>query len=134
MQARPEYDNVMADIARHLRRGMAAAREAGVAEESLIVDPGLGFGKTLAHNLRIMARLSELRTLGRPILVGPSRKRFLGDLTGVETPTERTYGTAAACTLAVAAGALLLRVHDVAQMKQAVAVAAAAALNAEIAS
>jgi len=125
MQENPQYDDVMADIYRYLRQGMAIAEKAGVPEERIIVDPGIGFGKTLAHNLEIFARLGKLRALGRPILVGPSRKRFIAELTGVETPAERVYGTAAACALAVAAGAQILRVHDVAAIRQAVAVAAA---------
>ena len=125
MQDRPVYDNLMADICRFLRQSMALAAEAGVPEEKILVDPGIGFGKTLADNLQVLARLDQLRTLGRPILVGPSRKRFLGDLTGVRTPAERTYGTAAACALAVAAGAIVLRVHDVPEMRQALAVAGA---------
>lgn len=127
MQDRPVYDNLMADICRFLRQSMALAAEAGVPEERILVDPGIGFGKTLADNLQVLARLGQLRTLGRPILVGPSRKRFLGDLTGVRTPADRTYGTAAACALAVAAGALVLRVHDVPEMRQALAVAGAMA-------
>jgi len=102
-----------------------AARTAGVPEDAVLVDPGIGFGKTLEHNVAILACLGQLRTLGRPILIGVSRKRFIGQLTGVETPAERTYGTAAACALAVAAGALVLRVHDVGPMRQAVAVASA---------
>jgi dihydropteroate synthase len=125
MQDRPVYDNLMADIGRFLRQSMALAAEAGVPEEKILVDPGIGFGKTLADNLQVLARLGQLRTLGRPILVGPSRKRFIGDVTGVRTPAERTYGTAAACALAVAAGALVLRVHDVPEMRQALAVAGA---------
>jgi len=125
MQENPTYDNLMADICRHLRRGMQAARDAGVPQDAIIVDPGIGFGKTLAHNLEILARLGQLRTLGVPILVGPSRKRFIGELAGVETPDQRLPGTVAACSLAVAAGALLLRVHDVAEAAQALAVAAA---------
>jgi len=127
MQDRPIYDNLMADICRFLRQSMALATEAGVPEERILVDPGIGFGKTLADNLQVLARLGQLRTLGRPILVGPSRKRFIGDVTGVRTPAERTYGTAAACALAVAAGALVLRVHDVPEMRQALAVAGAMA-------
>ena len=127
MQDRPVYDNLMADICRFLRQSMALAAEAGVPEERILVDPGIGFGKTLADNLQVLARLGQLRTLGRPILVGPSRKRFLGDLTGVRTPADRTYGTAAACALAVAAGALVLRVHDVPEMRQALAMAGAMA-------
>lgn len=125
MQQRPEYGNLMADICRYLRRGMRAATEAGVGEDRIAVDPGIGFGKTSAHNLEILARLGELRSLGRPILVGPSRKRFIGELTGIERPADRTFGTAAACALAVAAGALLVRVHDVAEVRQALQVAAA---------
>ena len=125
MQDRPRYDNLMADIARHLRRGMQAALDAGVPENGIIVDPGIGFGKTLGHNLQILARLGQLRALGVPILVGPSRKRFIGEVTGVLTPADRVPGTAAACAIAVRAGALLVRVHDVAEAVQAVAVAAA---------
>ena len=131
MQADPHYDNLMADICRRLRQGLDAAGDAGVPRDRIIVDPGIGFGKTLEHNLQILARLGQLRTLGCPIMVGPSRKRFIGQLTGVEAPAERVYGTAAACALAVAGGALLLRVHDVAEMRQALAVAAAAARAAE---
>ena len=125
MQQNPAYDNLMADICRFLRRGIMAAREAGVPEDHLLVDPGFGFGKRLRHNLQILSRLGQLRTLGRPIMVGASRKRFIGDVTGVEAPAARLFGTAAACALAVAQGALALRVHDVAEMRQAVAVAAA---------
>jgi dihydropteroate synthase len=125
MQRAPAYANLMADICRHLRRGLQAARDAGVPDDAVIVDPGIGFGKTLEHNLEILARLGQLRTLGMPILVGPSRKRFIGELSGVDEPAARVPGTAAACTLAVAHGALLLRVHDVAQAAQALAVAAA---------
>ncbi|MCX5655949.1 MAG: dihydropteroate synthase [Planctomycetota bacterium] len=127
MQQDPAYDNLMADICRFLRRGIVAAREAGVAEDRILIDPGIGFGKRLEHNLMILARLGQLRTLGRPIMVGASRKRFIGELTGVEAPADRLFGTAAACALAVAQGALALRVHDVAEMRQAVAVAAAIA-------
>jgi dihydropteroate synthase len=131
MQDSPRYDNLMADICRFLRGAIRAARQAGVPDDAIIIDPGIGFGKTLGHNLAILARLGELRTLGRPIMVGPSRKRFIGLLTGIETPAERVCGTAAACAMAVAGGAVLLRVHDVRQMRQALAVAAAVAGAAE---
>ena len=133
MQDRPHYDNLMADVCRYLRRGVAMAVAAGVPEDRILIDPGIGFGKTLEHNLGILAHLGQLRSLGLPILVGPSRKRFIGQLTGVEVAAERTYGTAAACALAVAAGALVLRVHDVAAVRQATAVAAAVAHAAEAA-
>ena len=131
MQHNPRYDNLMADICRSLRRGLQAAADAGVPEEAVIVDPGIGFGKTLEHNLTILARLGQLRTLGVPILVGPSRKRFIGDLAGGVAPEARVPGTAAACSLAVAAGALLVRVHDVAEAVQALAVASAVLQAAE---
>ncbi|HUU10907.1 MAG TPA: dihydropteroate synthase [Phycisphaerae bacterium] len=127
MQDHPHYDHLMADICRYLRHGMQAAVDAGVPEDSILVDPGIGFGKTVDHNLEILARLGQLRTLGVPILVGPSRKRFIGEVAGVEAPSERTYGTAAACCLAQAAGALVLRVHDVREVRQALTVAAAIA-------
>jgi len=125
MQQNPTYDNLMADVCRFLRRGIVAAREAGVPEDHILIDPGIGFGKRLQHNLQILSRLGQLRTLGRPIMVGASRKRFIGEVTGIKAPAERIFGTAAACALAVAQGALALRVHDVAEMRQAVAVAAA---------
>ena len=108
--------------------GTSVARAATPAcrKTRIMVDPGIGFGKTLAHNLRDPGPpRANCGTLGRPIMVGLSRKRFIGDLAGVAAPAERTFGTAAACALAVAAGALLLRVHDVAAMRQALAVAAA---------
>jgi len=131
MQNHPVYDNLMADVCRFLRRGMHLAQEAGVPEDGVIIDPGFGFGKTLEHNLQILARLGQLQTLGRPILVGLSRKQFIGRLTGVETPADRRLGTLAACVLAVAAGALLVRVHDVREIREALTVAAAVAEPAE---
>lgn len=127
MQDAPRYDHLMAEVLRYLRRGLALAEEAGVPEEATIVDPGIGFGKRLEHNLEILGELSQIRSLGRPILVGPSRKRFLGQVTGAQDPAERVWGTAASCALAVAAGAAILRVHDVAAMRQASAVAHAVA-------
>jgi dihydropteroate synthase len=120
MQQDPKYDNLMADICRFLRRGIMAAREAGVEEDRILIDPGIGFGKRLEHNLQVLSRLGQLRTLGRPIMVGVSRKRFIGDVTGIRKAADRVFGTAAACALAVAQGALALRVHDVLQMRQAV--------------
>jgi dihydropteroate synthase len=123
MQDRPHYDHLMADICRHLRRGIERAVDAGVPEDRILIDPGIGFGKTLDHNLEILANLGQLRSLGRPILLGVSRKRFIGDLTGVRTPADRICGTAAACAMAVAAGALVLRVHDVREVREAAAVA-----------
>jgi len=131
MQEHPVYDNLMADVCRFLRRGIHIAQEAGVPEDAVVIDPGFGFGKTLEHNVQILARLGQLRTLGRPIVVGLSRKWFLGRLTGVEAPAERLFGTLAACVLAVAAGALVVRVHEVREIREALTVAAAVAETAE---
>jgi len=114
----------MMDIIGFLEERIAAARAAGVNEENIVVDPGLGFGKTAEDNLAILGHLEELKTLGRPVLVGPSRKGFIGKITGGE-PSGRLAGTAAAVAAAVLNGAHLVRVHDVAFMKQVVAVAAA---------
>jgi len=127
MQDHPHYDHLMADICRYLRRGMQIAADAGVPEDGILIDPGIGFGKTLHHNVEILARLGQFRTLGVPVLVGPSRKRFIGELADAPAPSERVFGTAAACSLAVAAGALVLRVHDVREVRQALAVATAIA-------
>ncbi len=130
MQKSPDYDDLMSEVVAYLRAGLALAADAGVAEEQLVVDPGLGFGKTLAHNLELMRRLPELRSLGRPILVGPSRKSFIGKVlggtgtppadsgTGILPVSERLFGTAAAVAYCITRGAHILRVHDVAAMRQ----------------
>jgi dihydropteroate synthase len=125
MQRRPAYRDVVADVAAFLARRAAAARLAGIARDAIVVDPGIGFGKTVAHNVALLRRLDVLAGLGYPVLVGVSRKGFLGALLGGAGATERVYGTAAAVALAVAGGARLLRVHDVAAMRDVVAVAAA---------
>jgi len=127
MQRRPAYRDVVGEVTAFLARRAAAARRAGVAADAIIVDPGIGFGKTVAHNLVLLARLDALAALGYPVLVGVSRKGFLGTLLGGAGPGERTYGAAAAVALAVARGARLLRVHDVAAMRDVVAVASAVA-------
>ena len=114
MQDAPHFDDVLAEVGDELGARVAAAEAAGVAPERIVVDPGIGFGKRLADNLALLARCGELaRRLGRPLLVGPSRKGFLGALTG--DPVERRdEATTAACAVAVFAGADALRVHDVA--------------------
>ena len=96
-----------------------------MAPESLCVDPGIGFGKTVAHNLTLLKRLDALRPIGKPILVGPSRKSFIGALLDHLPPGERLEGTLAACVMAVMAGAHIVRVHDVAAVRRAVRVAEA---------
>jgi dihydropteroate synthase len=124
MQDEPTYEDVVDDVRRFLAERIEAALAAGVAEERIWVDPGIGFGKTLEHNLELLRRLGELRDLGRPILVGTSRKSFIGKVDG-SGPDERIGGTIASSVLAVAAGADMLRVHDVAEAVQATRVAAA---------
>ena len=124
MQDNPTYEDVVDDVKAFLAERIEAATGAGVAEERIGVDPGIGFGKTLDHNLELLARLAELRDLGRTIVVGTSRKSFLGSLTGREV-TDRLGGTIASSVLALRAGADILRVHDVAEVGQAVRVAEA---------
>jgi dihydropteroate synthase len=122
MQENPRYDDVVGEIGAFLRERVAAAVEAGIAPERLILDPGIGFGKTVAHNLEILRRLDELKALGRPILIGPSRKSFIGQLSGAPVG-ERLPGTIAAVVLGIARGADIVRVHDVRAVKQAVILA-----------
>ncbi|MBU0495417.1 MAG: dihydropteroate synthase [Chloroflexi bacterium] len=109
------YDNLMADIVRELRECMDMVVQAGVSMDQIIVDPGIGFGKTAEQNLEVLDRVGELRSLGRPVLVGPSRKSFIG-LTLDVPPEERLEGTAATVALAIARGADIVRVHDVKEM------------------
>jgi len=113
MQRNPTYADVMGEIARELADAIARARERGVAEEQIVIDPGIGFGKTAQHNLEIIRRLGELHRLGRPILMGCSRKSFIGAVQGLEVD-ERLESTLAAHTASVLAGAHIVRVHDVA--------------------
>ncbi len=124
MQEDPRYDDVVDDVRAFLAERIEAAVGAGVEERRIWVDPGIGFGKTVDHNLELLRRLGELRDLGRPIVIGTSRKRFLGTLTGREVG-ERLGGTVASNVLALAAGADVFRVHDVAEMRQALDAAAA---------
>ena len=121
MQKNPRYTDVMGDIAAYLGQAVKAALDRGVAKDKIIIDPGIGFGKTPEHNFQILKRLKELKALGMPLLVGPSRKSFIGKILNTEAQ-ERVPGTISACLLAVQNGANLLRVHDVSQVKQAVKV------------
>jgi dihydropteroate synthase len=120
-----EYDgDVVAEVIAWLRDAVAAAEDAGVPRGRLLVDPGIGFGKTGEHNLEILQRLSELKAALRlPLLVGTSRKRFIGELLGGAAPDDRVEGTAATVALAIAAGADVVRVHDVAHIARTVRVA-----------
>jgi dihydropteroate synthase len=106
---------VMAEVVDRLGEAIALAERRGVDRERIIVDPGLGFGKCAGHTLEVLARLEELGSLGRPILVGPSRKSFIGAVTGLPVD-ERFPGTAAACVAAVLHGAHMVRVHEVAPL------------------
>jgi dihydropteroate synthase len=124
MNARAVYGDVVADVARELGDALARAEAAGIARDRTILDPGLGFAKTAEQNLELLARAGELRALGRPLLVGPSRKSFIGKLTGAPVG-ERLPGTLAAVAACVLAGVELVRVHDVAAARQAALVAAA---------
>jgi dihydropteroate synthase len=117
MQESPRYDDLMSEIVAYLRGSMAVAVEAGASEEQLVVDPGLGFGKGLGHNLEILRRLGELRSLGRPILIGPSRKSMIGKVLGAAMG-QRLLGTAATVAYGIARGAHIVRIHDVAEMRQ----------------
>jgi len=124
MQEAPAYDDVVDEVRAFLAERIEAAVAAGVAEERVWVDPGIGFGKALSHNLELLRRLGELRELGRPIVVGTSRKSFIGKVDG-SGAEDRIGGTIASSVLAVAEGADVLRVHDVAEAAQATKVAAA---------
>jgi dihydropteroate synthase len=124
MQDDPRYDDVVEDVKAFLEERMNAAIRAGVKEERIQLDPGIGFGKTLEHNLELLRRLDELVALGRPLVIGTSRKSFLGRLTGRDV-TERVHATAATSVIAFERGATVFRVHDVAATRDALAVAAA---------
>ena len=124
MQEDPRYDDVVSDVKAFLEDRMAAAVAAGVAEERIQLDPGIGFGKTLEHNLELLRRLDELAAIGRPLVLGTSRKSFLGRITGRDV-TERVHGTTATCVLGLERGARVFRVHDVAAVADALSVAAA---------
>jgi dihydropteroate synthase len=123
MQADPSYDDVVDDVRAFLAERIEAAVGAGIDERRIWVDPGIGFGKTVEHNLELLRRLDELGELGRPIVIGTSRKRFLGAITGREVG-ERLGATVASNALALAAGADVFRVHDVAAARQALDAAA----------
>jgi dihydropteroate synthase len=129
MQRAPWYEDPVAEVAEYLRGRAAAALDAGVARERLLLDPGIGFGKRVADNVELLRRLPELRSLGLPLYVGVSRKSFLdrlaGESGGAADPALRLARTAAAVAACVLGGAEYLRVHDVAAMRGAAAVARA---------
>jgi len=117
-----EKREIVSDVIRFLTRGIELALDAGVAWENIILDPGIGFGTTSAENLTLLRRLGELRALGRPILLGSSRKSTIGRILGNLPPSERLEGTAATVALGIAQGADIVRVHDVREMMRVVKV------------
>jgi dihydropteroate synthase len=123
MQVNPTYQNVVVEIKNELRQALQLALERGVPEEAIAIDPGFGFGKTVEHNVELLAQLEYFRLLQRPICVGVSRKRFLGALCGGLDVDEREEATLAAVTIAVLHGAAIVRVHNVKAAKRALAVA-----------
>lgn len=126
MQENPRYDDVVSDIHRFLEERMTACVKAGIAEDRLVLDPGFGFGKTLEHNLELLRRLNELLDLGRPLLIGISRKSMLGKLLDGAPPEERLPASLAAAVIAVWQGAAIVRAHDVGETVQALRVCEAA--------
>ncbi len=130
MQADPHYWDVVQAVIAHLAGRLRACEAAGVDREQICVDPGIGFGKTVLHNLLLLRHLPELASLGRPILVGTSRKSFLGRLTGKEV-AHRDEATASSVAVAIALGAHIVRVHEVAALRDVVRVADAVARAAE---
>ncbi len=124
MQANPCYDEVVSDVRGFLEARMSFAVTHGVAEERILLDPGIGFGKTDIHNLELLGRLHELTELGRPIVIGTSRKSFLGRLTG-RPVTDRLAATIATNVIAYERGARIFRVHDVAPVRDALLITAA---------
>jgi len=127
MQKRPFARNVMRDVTIGLRRSVAVARRAGVAKSQIILDPGLGFGKPAEQSFELLARIPDLARLGFPLLIGASRKSFVGKALGGAPKEERAWGTAATVAAAILGGAHIVRVHDVAEMVQVARVADAIA-------
>jgi len=116
MQIEPKYGNVVSEVLEYLLDRAKAAQEAGIEKEKIFIDPGIGFGKTLEHNLELLRNISIFVNSGYRVLLGTSRKNFIGILTGKKAPKERIFGTAATVAIAAAAGVSIVRVHDVAQM------------------
>lgn len=118
MQANPVYDDVVGEIRGFLAERVETAVRAGIPRERIIADPGIGFGKTTEHNLEIIRRVREFRSLGVPVMIGPSRKRFIGQILGIERPADRLMGTIAVVAAVALAGVEMVRVHDVREARQ----------------
>lgn len=123
MQVEPKYDDVVGVVLEFLLDRAKRAEKLGMSKEMIFIDPGIGFGKTTEHNLLLLRNIDKFVTTGYRILVGTSRKRFIGQITGKEKPSERIFGTAATVALCASAGVSIVRVHDVAEMVDVVKVA-----------
>ncbi|MGB9595907.1 MAG: dihydropteroate synthase [Candidatus Poribacteria bacterium] len=117
MQISPHYNSLIDEIKKYLQDKVNMAERSGISSDKIIIDPGIGFGKTVEHNLEILRRLNEFKSLGKPILIGTSRKSFIGKILNIDDPKERIDGTSATVAIAIANGADIIRVHDVKQMK-----------------
>ena len=122
MQEEPAYDDVVSEVCGYLSQSIETAEDAGIDPDKIMIDPGIGFGKTLEHNLMLLRNLGELEDLEKPILVGTSRKSFIGKITGKRVE-DRAFGTATSVALAIMNGASIVRVHDVGSMKDVAMVA-----------
>jgi dihydropteroate synthase len=116
MQKDPSYNALIPEVADYLRKGIEIARNAGIADDRIVIDPGIGFGKKLEHNIEIIKKLDVFSGLEMPILIGPSRKSFIGKILGDLSVSERLEGTAAAIAICIFNGANIIRVHDVREM------------------
>jgi dihydropteroate synthase len=122
MQVDPRYDHVTGEVISFLKDRLGAALAAGIREQSILIDPGIGFGKTMEHSLTLLRHLKDLKSLGRPVVVGTSRKGFIGRITGESIESGRPFGTAATTAWSIANGADIVRVHDVGATSQVVRV------------
>ena len=123
MQSNPHYGDVVDDVKRYLQAQAEKAKAAGI--EQVIIDPGIGFGKTVEHNLQLIKNIVAFKELGYPVVIGPSRKSFIGKILNIDNPQDRLEGTLAAVTLCVLYGANIIRVHDVKECKRAIRIAEA---------
>jgi dihydropteroate synthase len=122
MQVEPKYKDVVAEVLTFLLERAKQAQGFGISKERIFIDPGIGFGKTLEHNLKLLANIDKFVNSGYRVLIGPSRKKFIGTLTGKDNPADRIFGTAAAVALCASTGVSILRVHDIAEMIDAIKV------------
>jgi dihydropteroate synthase len=123
MQVEPKYKDVVSEVLKFLLDKAKRAEKSGIPKERIFIDPGIGFGKTVEHNLKLLANIDKFVKTGYRVLTGPSRKWFIGKLTGKENPADRIFGTAAAVALCASAGVSIVRVHDVAKMLDVVKIA-----------